>query len=176
MDFISLLKEKKEEGLHQLELEYGTLIRYIIRGVLYNYPQESEECYNDILMKCWDKIHEFDSSKSSFKTYLSKLSRNAAIDTYRKITSSQQKDSLVKDQLKEKLKEPPRQTAPASANLLSNCTETEKDLFLRKYYYQQSVAQIAAEYHVSVRSIEGQLYRLRKKIAKQLAEGGKNHE
>lgn len=175
MDLISLLKNKNEIGLHQLEREYGPLIKYIIRGVLYDHPQEAEECYNDVLMKCWNHIHEFNPSKSSFKTYLSKISRNTAIDTYRKLSSDKQKDASVKESLKEKLKDTQSQHSSVEASFLSVCTEKERDLFLRKYYYQQSVAQIAAEYHVSLRSMEGQLYRLRKKIARQITEGGTNH-
>ena len=44
----------------------------------------------------------------------------------------------------------------------------ERDLFLRKYYYYQSTAQIAAELGLSLRAVEGKLYRVRKRLQNEL--------
>lgn len=41
-------------------------------------------------------------------------------------------------------------------------------LFYRKYYYQQSTAQIAAELSLTERAVEGRLYRLKKTLRKNL--------
>lgn len=46
----------------------------------------------------------------------------------------------------------------------------EKILFYRKYYYMQSISQIAAEVGMSERSVEGRLYRLKQKLKKQFKE------
>ena len=47
-------------------------------------------------------------------------------------------------------------------------TSQEQHIFSRKYYYLQRTAQIAAELGMTERSVEGKLYRLRKKLQKQL--------
>ena len=44
----------------------------------------------------------------------------------------------------------------------------EQHIFYRKYYYLQRTAQIAAELGMTERSVEGKLYRLRKKLQKEL--------
>lgn len=47
-------------------------------------------------------------------------------------------------------------------------------LFYRKYYYLQSIAQIASELGMTERAVEGKLYRLKKQLRKML--GGEVHE
>ena len=49
----------------------------------------------------------------------------------------------------------------------------DRELFLRKYYYYQPTAQIAAESGMTVRAVEGKLYRIRKHLQSEL--GGVFH-
>ena len=51
--------------------------------------------------------------------------------------------------------------------------ERDRELFLRKYYYYQPTAQIAAESGMTVRAVEGKLYRIRKHLQSEL--GGVFH-
>ncbi len=51
---------------------------------------------------------------------------------------------------------------------LRSLPQEQRRLFLRKYYYLQSTAQIAAELGLSERAVEGKLYRLRKKLQRLL--------
>lgn len=44
----------------------------------------------------------------------------------------------------------------------------DRNLFLRKYYYYQSTAQMAAELGLTVRGVEERLYRIRKRLQKEL--------
>ena len=53
-------------------------------------------------------------------------------------------------------------------------TALNRLLFYRKYYYLQPTKQIAAELGMTERAVEGRLYRLRKKLQKEL--GGEMNE
>ena len=44
----------------------------------------------------------------------------------------------------------------------------DRNLFLRKYYYYQATPQIAAELGLSERAVEGRLYRIRKRLRREL--------
>ena len=46
--------------------------------------------------------------------------------------------------------------------------ETDRQLFYRRYYYLQPVAQIAAEMGMTERAAEGRLYRLRQRLRQEL--------
>lgn len=49
-------------------------------------------------------------------------------------------------------------------------TYNERHIFYRKYYYMQRTGQIAAELGTTERSVEGKLYRIRKKLQNELGD------
>ena len=51
---------------------------------------------------------------------------------------------------------------------IARLSNADQQLFYRKYYYLQSTARIAAELSTSERAVEGRLYRIRKKLRKEL--------
>ena len=54
------------------------------------------------------------------------------------------------------------------SRLLSAMSAGDRALFYRKYYYLQSTQQMAAELGTTARAVEGRLYRIRKKLQKQM--------
>lgn len=65
------------------------------------------------------------------------------------------------------------ETAKALWNAVERLRRWDRELFLRKYYYYQPTAQIAAELGLTVRAVEGRLYRIRKHLQSEL--GGMYH-
>ena len=59
------------------------------------------------------------------------------------------------------------ETAQALWTAVGQLGRRDRELFLRKYYYQPT-AQIAAESGLSVRAVEGKLYRIRKNLQSEL--------
>lgn len=57
---------------------------------------------------------------------------------------------------------------------LKSLDRLEANILLRKYYYMQSTQQIGAELGLSVRAVEGRLYRIKKKLMKKM--GGHDHD
>ena len=53
---------------------------------------------------------------------------------------------------------------------LYRLAEQERTLFYRKYYYRQSTEQIASEMGMTLRAVEGKLYRIKNKLRKMLGE------
>ena len=53
---------------------------------------------------------------------------------------------------------------------LSRLPKKERELFYRKYYYLQTTAQIARESGCTERAVEGRLYRLKKRLRRELKE------
>ena len=62
----------------------------------------------------------------------------------------------------------------ALKNALDKLDKTEKLLFYRKYYYMQSLSQIAREMCMTERAVEGRLYRIKQKLRKLM--GGEGYE
>lgn len=71
-----------------------------------------------------------------------------------------------------------RENLQELAAALQGLREGEKKLILRRYYYMQPMAQIAAEMGMSLRAAEGKLYRIKKKLLADIErqrKGGSTH-
>ena len=165
---VDLIKSRDEAGLVLLKDEYSGLMHYIVTGILSN-RNDIEECISDIHIKVWLSIETYNAEKSKFSTWLTTISRNTALNYVKRSQKNHvelsdetpDKFSLEKDILrKEQMKE-----LSQSIRMLSS---EEQNIFYRKYYYLQMTAQIAKELGMTERSVEGKLYRLRKKLQKRL--------
>ena len=174
-ELVDQLLQREDNALEQLRLHYGPLIRYIIAPILSD-PRDREEAFDDVLLRVWDRINQYDPRKGSFKNWLSTISRNAAIDRLRRLTPE---ENTLDETFPSKDTNPEqallaREQQKALKRALQGLKDEELELFYRKYYYRQSTAQIAAEQGTSLRAIEGRLYRIKQKLRKQL--GGDGYE
>ena len=76
---IVLLKEKNETGFHHLYDHYsGALYGVILRIV--QSKEYTEEIIQDVFVKIWNSINQYDASKGRFYTWMINIARNTAID------------------------------------------------------------------------------------------------
>ena len=71
-----------EAALQALLRRFGPLIRYILRPILTD-ERDREECFADISLRIWQNAAGFDSEKGSLNSWLTALSRNAALNRAR---------------------------------------------------------------------------------------------
>lgn len=176
-EIIDLIRERNQEGAKELLSSYGALIRYVVSPVLED-VQDREDCISEITITLWEKIDSYNKEKGSFKGWITAVSRNAALNFTRKNKFS---DSVEEMQEHIPSKEPTpeenvilQEQRKALMEALETLSSRDKELFYRKYYYMQSTGQIASELSMTLRSVEGRLYRIRKKLRIQL--GGEEHE
>ena len=169
-EIIKLIINRDEKGMEQLLKHYGPLMRYIIAPILQN-PEDREECLNDAAMRIWDKIEQFDAARGSWNAWLTAISRNTALNRARKnageaaVEIPPEMPSQEPSPEESVLKKERHDALIRALNLLSS---NEKTMFYRKYYYMQSTEQIASEMGLSLRAVEGKLYRIKKKLRKML--------
>lgn len=78
-ELIVLLKEKNENGFHYLYDHYsGALYGVVLRIV--QSKEYTEEILQDVFVKIWNSIHQYDASKGRFYTWMINIARNTAID------------------------------------------------------------------------------------------------
>jgi len=98
-EFITKIKSKNEEGLHYLYKNYSDALY----GVIFRIVKDDFVAQNVLqktFLKVWENISQFDDTKGTIFTWMSRIARNNAIDTVRlKSFKVQQKtesfDSLV---------------------------------------------------------------------------------
>ena len=55
---------------------------------------------------------------------------------------------------------------------LESCTEEQRNIFVRRYWYFDSVADICAKYSLPQSKVKTALFRMREKLKKRLTDGG----
>ena len=120
-------------------------------------------------MKIWKSINSYSKEKSKLSTWITAISRNSAIDYIKQksgryeelreefVDTSSTEEEIIK-----------RENSKILINAIKTLSIEEQHIFYRKYYYLQKTSQIGAELGFSERSIEGKLYRMRKKLQKKL--------
>ncbi len=78
-ELIVLLKEKNENGFHYLYDHYSGALYGIILRIVQS-KEYTEEVIQDVFVKIWNSIHQYDSSKGRFYTWMINIARNTAID------------------------------------------------------------------------------------------------
>lgn len=161
-EIIELIRRRDERGAEELLRHFGALIRYVVSPILPD-ERDREDCLSEVLMRVWEGIGGFDPARGSWKSWLTALARNAALNRRRDAGPQPAPLGEQGAQLPgpeeavlagEELEELRRAVAALPAG--------DRLLVYRKYYYLQSTAQIAAELGLSPRAVEGRLYRLKK--------------
>ncbi|MBR3301388.1 MAG: sigma-70 family RNA polymerase sigma factor [Firmicutes bacterium] len=169
---IQLIQGKDQEGLQLLIKHYGPLIRYVVKPICGSDEGLTEDCIQEVLSRIWGKFQGFDPEKGSLKSWLTAAARNSALnmvrgkadhDSYEEIPEDVKSDSPGPEESAIK-----NAAAAAVRAAVEKLPEKDRLLVYRRYYYMQSVAQIAAETGLSERAAEGRLYRIRQKLAEML--------
>ncbi len=176
-EIIELLISRNEQGMNALLVHYGPLMRYIIAPILLN-VHDQEDCLSETAMQVWKNIDKFDPEWGSWNVWLTALVRNYALNYKRNTVTHQNIEEIPVDMPS---KEPSpeeqviqRERERALNRAMSQLSVKDRTLFYRKYYYMQSIAQIASEMCMTERAVEGKLYRIKKRLRKLL--GGEGYE
>lgn len=176
-EIIRLICERNQEGIKEFLRCYGSLILYVVSPILHD-EQDREECVSEVAMKVWDKINSYDCAKGSWTVWITVLSRNAALNRVRRGKAAEQAVEIdehipTSDPTPEEIVIE-NERRQALLKELKKLPAKDRELFYRKYYYMQSAEQIGSELGISVRAVEGRLYRIKKKLRKKL--GGAENE
>lgn len=168
-DLIDALKKRDQSVISVFLQEYTPLIRYIIAPILQD-KEEQEECISEVAMRVWEKNDQYDIARGNWTGWLTAIARNAALNRVRKIKPTESIDDIHKELTsseptpEELMLQKERQQILYQA--IDELSAQDRTLFYRKYYYLQPTAQIASEFGMSERAVEGRLYRIKKRLRK----------
>lgn len=170
-EIIELLRKQAPNGADALLSHYGPLMQYIIKPIVAN-EQDREECLSEAVMRILEKIHLYDEARGSWAAWITSVTRSVALNKRRCAKGSYEEEEVT-DQTpspdltpEEQILQQERQRELKSA--IAQLPQTDRVIFYRKYYYLQTTAQIALETGMTERAIEGRLYRIKKRLRKQL--------
>jgi RNA polymerase sigma-70 factor (ECF subfamily) len=176
---IGLFWLRDETALRETQQKYDRLCRQIAHNILTD-VQDVNECLNDSYLTLWQTIPP--QRPQNLAAFLLKITRNLSLK--RLAYNSAQKRSpgllLSLDELAEAL--------PAAANIEDEITkqqlitainqflrrqnEQNRALFLRRYWYFDSLPQICRQFNLTENAAAARLFRLRKSLKNFLQKEG----
>jgi len=172
-EIIELFWQRSEDALTECEQNYGNYCRSIARNIL-NSDADAEECANETWFKAWNAIPP--SRPANLKAFLGKISRNIALDRY-EAAHTQKRGGTMEIALDElgDIQAPSIDegeiTQVINDFLLTEPAENT-DIFVKRYWYLQSLKDIALEYGYSESKIKSILFRMRERLKHELESEG----
>ena len=176
---IELFFARREEAIEALAEKYGGACRRLASNILGS-ARDAEECVNDAYLGCWNSIPP--RRPDPLSTYVLRITRNLAITRYHKNTALKRNSHY--DAALEELSEilPAAETAETALEaaelsaalnrFLEGLDSRERAVFLRRYWYGESVSAIAVFFDLRANTVSQTLGRTRKKLAKFLKKEG----
>ena len=178
-EIISLYWKRDESAISETEAKYGAYCRAIARNILSN-AQDEQECVNDTYLAAWNSMPP--QKPALLKAYLGKIARRTSLKKWRDAHALKRGGSEVQpvlDELAECIPGNSIESALEAAELtrlingfLGSLPATERRIFLRRYWYLDSIAEIAGSFGFSQSKVKSMLRRMRLKLMKRLKEEG----
>ena len=176
---IDLFFERSEQAVAELEQKYGSAVRKTAGNLLRD-RQDAEECANDTYLRVWNSIPP--QRPDFLGSFVCRITRNLAVSMLRAKTAAKRNRELdlVLDELEACIPSPVNVEADYELKELTeeiNCfllrlSYFDRFLFVRRYWYADSVAQIAKRMYISENTVSVTLYRLRAALREYLEERG----
>ena len=163
---------RSEDAIAETAHKYGKYCYSIAYNILTN-NEDAEESVNDTYMAAWKAMPP--KRPAILATFLGKITRHFAIDRWRSrnrykrgggeivLALEELEDCVADDQSIEKTIER-KHLALVFNRFLESLPETERRIFLCRYWYLDSISTIANYYGFSESKVTSMLYRTRKKL------------
>jgi len=177
---VELYWQRDESAIRETELKYGSYLTKIAYNILADL-EDSKESVNDTYMKAWNSMPPH--KPNILSTYLGKITRQVSIDILRKRSSQKRQSSEYAASLDElgdciPAGETPEQVvdarilAEAIASYLRTLSPQARITFVGRYYFMDSIGDIADYYGMSKSKVESMLHRTRKGLKAYLEKEG----
>ena len=177
---IELFLSRDESAIRETAAKYGTRLRQAAFAILAD-RGAAEECENDTYLQAWNRIPP-DEPRGYLYEYLGRIIRHLAIDECRR--AGAQKRRAVYCELTREMEEclPGPENAESRleaqeirrilSDFLAGRPAEQRAVFLRRYWYFDSIAEISRLFGIHEEKVKSILFRMRKALKKQLEKEG----
>ncbi|MBQ4333533.1 MAG: RNA polymerase sigma factor [Clostridia bacterium] len=177
---VELYHQRDEAALQATREKYGHYLYAIAYGILQD-AGGAEECVNDTYLCAWQQMPP--QQPRVLSAFLGTVTRRLALDRYRQQHAEKRGGGVAAVSLAELEECVPtgatvydgvecRELAAAISAFLHTLPREECDVFLRRYWYMDSISAIAQRNHCSQGRIRILLMRTRQKLCKHLQQEG----
>lgn len=175
---VELFFARNEDAIKHTDAAYGRRLFTLADNIVKN-NQDAEECVSDTYMRAWGTIPP--QKPRYFFAYLAKICRYFALDKLdwkmaakRKaevISLTQEMETCIPDHDRDR-KLAGKELGQILDAFLRSLTPENRMVFMRRYWYVDTIAEIAVRYEISEGAVQMRLNRTRTKLAAYLEKEG----
>lgn len=180
IEIIDLYNARQESAISETKKKYNTYLMCIANNILHN-SQDNEECVSDTYLKTWNAIPP--SVPRSLKAFIGKITRNGALNMLRDADRHKRKamtDNVNLSELDEMLVSSNsieqsmecQEIQKILNDFLDNLSLEKRVIFIRRYWYFDSIKDIMARMDMSENNVKSVLKRERDALREVLIKEG----
>lgn len=175
---IELFWHRNEDAIAQTDAAYGRKLRALSHRILRN-QEDAEEAVSDTYLKTWESIPEH--RPKYFYAYIAAICRNLSLNLLNWNQAAKRRAEIVAitDEIENCVPDPTqertlrgKEIAAALNGFLDTLPRDSRIIFLRRYWYAESVAEIAGRFGLTESKVKMQLHRTRGKLKAYLEKEG----
>lgn len=170
-EIVDLFHARSERAIIELADKYGGVCRKVARNILNN-DLDAEECVNDSFLAAWNTIPP--QNPNPLLSYVCRIVRNLSVRKYHANTALKRNChyDIALDELADCLASKNSVETAHSERELTRLLDRFLDvldrenrmMFVRRYWYSDSISDIAARFHMSGNRVAVRLFRTREKL------------
>ena len=176
LQIITAIRQGQEDAIRHVMHKYSRLLWDVAATILKNVgtAEDVEECVADVFVRLWEAPSRFDPARGTLRSWLAIMARSRAVDRYRQLSrqaaapldeNSADRTDLVEGVLS-------RQAKRALLCAVDSLSEPDREILLRRYFYEQKPREIAFALQMPVKQVQNHLYRTKLRLREQLTEEG----
>ena len=176
---VSLFFERSEDAVDELDKKYGAQLRLLAKNIVGD-VSDADECVNDAFLAVWDAIPP--AKPDSLRAFAGKILRNLSLKRYRYNTAAKRNchyDAAL-DELANIIPCADRTEDTVDATEISRVIDAflgtldrdSRALFVRRYWYCDSISDAAKMLGLSENAAKMRLSRTRARLKKALEKEG----
>ncbi len=177
-EIVELYFKRDESAIPETDKKYGKLCFKLAERIIGD-KHDADECVNDTYLGVWQAIPP--ERPNSLCAFVAKIARNLAISRLKYRTAAKRNseytvslsefeeiipDTSAIDELED------RELGQWISEFLYSEQEEYRNIFIRKYWFLDSVTEIAMQYGYTESKIKSILFRMRNKLKDHLTEKG----
>lgn len=178
-EIISLYWARNEAAIQETATKYGGLCTYVARNILVQ-KEDIEECVNDTYFAVWQAIPE--QRPERFSVFISKITRNLALKRFAYLSakkrntdaalSFEELTDCISGKVCVESEMENRRAEQAISDFLWKQTEENRCLFVRRYWYLDSLESLSQQTGFSISKMKSRLFQMRRRLRKYLEKEG----
>ena len=182
-NILKLFWERQEDAITETDRKYGKMCSEISYNLLMNL-QDAEECVNETYLGLWNSIPP--QNPKVFSAYIAKLVRNISMKriTYLNAQKRNMYNTVSIHELEQTIPDchsledhlTAEELGKSIAEYLSSLDYESRNIFLRRYWFFDSISEIAMRFCISESKVKSQLFRTRNQLHSFLVKEGLMNE